>query len=480
MLHKFFTSRVALCAITSVFLSGCTLPFFNNTDDTDTNQNQVTDVPVVEETQPTIAAPELEKQQRETESDTTLDEEWKKERAALLIKKAEYLAANNEFKEALNIYERVLNLEASSDIERKAAHAAFQTKQFQKSITWYANNKKDLSLAEKEELIKSMRYIGDKNFTQSLTELELPSYLVDSYKLSWTCEYEFISCESAIRSYGYEYEPIMELKEVLNSYESLGDKSSSYKQALLVGVWYKNGDYTTALKVGQNIIKNKPDYRPVLKIVGFSAYMVRQYNLAQLYLAQYKKLEPKDPEVDFILGLILFDKWDYETSNIYFNHAVLGGYKPKIVVERKLAYNYWLLEKPKNMLQVLGYLVLNDDATELDITNAIYLALKQDGARNAQEWIKIGLVKFPNSLDLLALQAWYYRVTDNKKQAQIIVDEVLAKNNKNLVALMQAGILAFDAGNTQKAFGYFQKAKVIDAGGNWSETIEEYLAKINT
>lgn len=76
MLHKFFTSRVALCAITSIFLSGCTLPFFNNTDDTDTNQNQVTDVPVVvEETQPTIAAPELEKQQRETESDTTLDEE---------------------------------------------------------------------------------------------------------------------------------------------------------------------------------------------------------------------------------------------------------------------------------------------------------------------------------------------------------------------------------------------------------------------
>lgn len=75
MLHKFFTSRVALCAITSVFLSGCTLPYFTNTDDTDTNQNQVTDVPVVEETQPTIAAPELEKQQRETESDTTLDEE---------------------------------------------------------------------------------------------------------------------------------------------------------------------------------------------------------------------------------------------------------------------------------------------------------------------------------------------------------------------------------------------------------------------
>jgi tetratricopeptide (TPR) repeat protein len=206
--------------------------------------------------------------------------------------------------------------------------------------------------------------------------------------------------------------------------------------------------------------------------------MVHQYNLAQLYLSQYKKLEPKDPEVDFILGLILFDKWDYETSNIYFNHAVLGGYKPKIVVERKLAYNYWLLEKPKNMLQVLWYLVLNDDVTELDITNAIYLALKSDGARNAQEWIKIGLEKFPNSIDMLALQAWYFRITDNKTQAQSIVDEVLKKNSNNLVGLVQAGILAFDAGSTQKSFGYFQKAKIIDAGGNWWETIDDYIAKI--
>jgi outer membrane protein assembly factor BamD (BamD/ComL family) len=76
----------------------------------------------------------------------------------------------------------------------------------------------------------------------------------------------------------------------------------------LIGAWYKNTDYTTAIKVGQTLIKSKPDYRPVLKIVGFSAYMVHQYNLAQLYLSQYKKLEPKDPEVDFILGLILFDK----------------------------------------------------------------------------------------------------------------------------------------------------------------------------
>lgn len=75
MLHKFFTSQISICIVVSLFLSGCTLPYFTKTDDTNINQNQTTEIPVVEETQPIVAAPELEKQQRENESDTNLDSE---------------------------------------------------------------------------------------------------------------------------------------------------------------------------------------------------------------------------------------------------------------------------------------------------------------------------------------------------------------------------------------------------------------------
>lgn len=51
--------------------------------------------------------------------------------------------------------------------------------------------------------------------------------------------------------------------------------------------------------------------------------MTNQYERAQGILTKYKKLEPKDAEADFILGLIQFEKQDYEISNIYFNKAVL-------------------------------------------------------------------------------------------------------------------------------------------------------------
>jgi hypothetical protein len=135
--------------------------------------------------------------------------------------------------------------------------------------------------------------------------------------------------------------------------------------------------------------------------------------------------------------LLHFEKEDYETSNIYFNKAVLGGYKPKTVVERKLAYNYYVLDLPKNMFQVLGYLMLAPDVTEPDITNAIYLALVHDENRNAGEWIKIGREKFPDSDNIVGLEVWHLRTTGKTAEAQALADALLSKNETHLIGLVQ-------------------------------------------
>ena len=206
--------------------------------------------------------------------------------------------------------------------------------------------------------------------------------------------------------------------------------------------------------------------------------MIGLYDRSQATLGKYKKLEPKDPEVDFVLGLINFEKGDYDTSNIYFNNAVLGGYKPKTIVERKLAYNYYILGLKKNMFQVLSYLVLEPDITEADIANALYLALTYDEIRSAGAWVQRGTELFPDSQDIAALRAWYLRTTNNTTGAQVIITDILTKNPSNLVALVQNGIMQYTAGDKVHAKQTFEKAKIIDAGGTWSDTIEEYLSKI--
>lgn len=419
-----------------------------------------------------------EKIQKDITEDNAVPETSKPERVEMLIKKADFLGANNEYSEAFQLYERALRLTPTSDVERKLAHMAFKSKKFQRSADLYKKNIEVLTLGEKQEFMWALRYTGDEDFSLALANMSLPDYMQAAFEVSALCEREFISCETAIRSYKYDYPPVRDLKNALKNYEALGNKDTNYKEALLIGAWYKNGDYTTAIKVGENLLRRKADYRPILKIVGFSSYMIGRYDRAQAALSKYKKLEPKDPESDFLLGLIHFEKWDYETSNIFFNNAVLGGYKPKTVVERKLAYNYYVLGLTKNMFQVLGYLVLEPDITQADMSNAVYLALANDEMRSAGEWIKQGLAKFPNSQDLLALNAWYLRSTNNNHAAKIITDGVLTRNPNHLVGLVQAGILAYNEWDKVKAWEYLKKAKIIDAGGVWADMIEEYIARL--
>lgn len=127
---------------------------------------------------------------------------------------------------------------------------------------------------------------------------------------------------------------------------------------------------------------------------------------------------------------------------------------------------------------MLGYLVLEPDITESDMTNAIYLALTNDELRSAGEWIKAASKKFPNSENIAALRAWHLRLTGDIHGAETILENILTKNPNNLVALIETGINAYNASDTAKAKEYLKKAQIINAGGPWSETIEGYLGKL--
>ena len=81
--------------------------------------------------------------------------------------------------------------------------------------------------------------------------------------------------------------------------------------------------------------------------------------------------------------------------------------------------------------------MLEQDVTEADMNNAIYLALAHDETRNAGEWIKIGKEKFPDAENIIGLEAWYLRITQKKSEAQSLVDSLLAKDKNHLIALVQ-------------------------------------------
>jgi len=280
-------------------------------------------IPIVSETQKIQKKKEL-RIQRERASDALLSSETKKERALLLSKKADYLRINNEFNDALDIYERIILLDPQDAYKKKAAAIAFEARNFIKSAGWYRETLATLSMREKEELLMSMRYTGDKEFLTILSTIDLPSYIKKAYEVSWKCETSFIECETKIKEYSFDYKPINALKKALDDFKNLKNTDIAYKEALLLGAFYQNKDYSTVIRLGSNLLSRKPDYKPILKIVGFSAYLINQHERAESALKKYKSLDAKDPEVDFLLGLIYFERQDYKLSNLYFNNAVLG------------------------------------------------------------------------------------------------------------------------------------------------------------
>jgi tetratricopeptide (TPR) repeat protein len=168
--------------------------------DSDTTLEPGVTVPIVSETQKIEQKKGL-RVQKERASDALLSSERKKERAILLSKKADYLGLNNEYHDALDLYERVIALSPLDEYKKKAAAMAFEARNFTKSIAWYTETLSSLSLRQKEELLMSMRYTGDKEFHIILSSIDIPPYIKQAYEVSWICENTFIDCETSIKKY---------------------------------------------------------------------------------------------------------------------------------------------------------------------------------------------------------------------------------------------------------------------------------------
>jgi tetratricopeptide (TPR) repeat protein len=267
---------------------------------TETLPNQEVITPIVSETQ------KIEKQKehriaKERASDALLSSTVKKERAILLSKKADYLKINNEYHDALDLYERVIYLDPQNEYKKKAASIAFDARNFFRSIQLYTETLSELNLREKEELLMSMRYTGDKNFQDMLSKIDIPAFIKQAYEVSWICENTLIDCEDSIRKYSFDYQSINALKKAFNDFKNLKNTDIDYREALLIGAFYQNKDYSTVIRIGSNLLARKPDYKPILKIIGFSSYLTNQFERAENALKKFKTLDSKDPEVDFIL-----------------------------------------------------------------------------------------------------------------------------------------------------------------------------------
>ncbi len=242
---------------------------------------------------------------------------------------------------------------------------------------------------------------------------------------------------------------------------------------------YEQGMYGASSRIAEEILRNRPDYLEVMKILGFSYYELGKYADAKKYLLTYLEKNPKDLESTLRMGEIFAHAGDFASANLYLNNAILAGYTPKTDLERRLAYNYSLLGDSAGLMKVMNYLLQETDVKEDDYAVAISLAISQGDLARGRTWSLDGIKKFQNSVMLTPLYIETLRLLGERDTATMLIentDSHLLEANPNF--LLQKGILLFEQGRYDDAEIIFEKLSGYDEWPGVTEEANTYITSI--
>jgi Tfp pilus assembly protein PilF len=122
---------------------------------------------------------------------------------------------------------------------------------------------------------------------------------------------------------------------------------------------------------------------------------------------------------------------------LYFNAAILGGYTPKLELERRLIYNYALLGDTTGAFKVFRHLLSGSEASAEDYLVALYMAEQSNEISKARLWSLRAIERFPNDASLLAFASISERRSGDPAVADSMLEQALAADMNNTLALLE-------------------------------------------
>lgn len=364
----------------------------------------------------------------------------------------------------LNAYKRLGN---DHIVEKKIWDTYFEMKNFSKAYQFYTKIPGwEMDEKMKDKLFKTLLYTGNKNMRDEYNKIRAPIAIKEYYDKVLVCYTWIRNCLAEIKSYTWSTKKINEIKNDIANFEKIENTDSNSKYAIMAWDFMKNKDYLATALIWQETLTKRPNYTSVLKLVWFARYELWDYKKSWDYLQKYYQLEPKDVTVTYLLWIINFYLENYISSNLYFNAAVLNWYTPKTELQKRLAYNYYIIGDKKNMLKVFRYILDEDDVTQDDYSVALYTAIEEKEFSKAMLWANKWIKKFPQSDMLYAFRWWLYNLRNEEINALNDLNLAVWMNKKNAVALYNLWILAFWKNDYTTARKYFEDT--LNADKNWT------------
>ncbi len=354
----------------------------------------------------------------------------------------------------------------------------FELKKFGSALNYYKllsqlgeENRKQLALSYlASEDISNPVVI--QNLNTLLEEKNYPEQERYYFNQSLSCITDFHNCKIQFQTYFEQadenwevreisYAPLWDLKLALENYKNFQVDEVYLKNAYMISSWYSNRLYKLASKLGDELLLEKKDYKPILKIVAQSQYELGEYSTARTKLWDYYIIDALDPAVSYILGVVNEKLKDYVLANIYFQKSIELWYTPSIDPRRHIIHNFYLLQNDKSLLLAFEKMVSEEESLQKDdLTLAIYYHIIFDSFELALEWSKKWQELFPEDWDFYAYQWWILREQWRLKDALSALQLWGKVEEKNPFVFINIAYTVKELWNIPGAKIYFQK--VID------------------
>jgi tetratricopeptide (TPR) repeat protein len=396
------------------------------------------------------------------------------------LRKWDYYIIKNNPQDALSYYLQVSEkLPDDVIVKKKIAHAYFLQRNWKSAYSYFLQVPiAELKVTEKKELLGSLFF--DETQPDRLGEMSkfaFSSEQKEYYKIVDVCYSGVHNCIVAIQGYSGTSQDIKNLQKTILDAEKISS-DYQFRNFSVATQFYMHGDFRASEKLAGEILAVRPDYTEVIKLAGFSAYELGKFSQAKSFLLSYLEKNSNDLETIVKLGEITYELGDYITSNLYLNNAITAGFTPKTNLERRLAYNYYLLGDALGMIKVVSYLLQESDVVEDDFAVAISLALGRGENIRALAWAQEGIRRYPDSSIIFPLYLTTLRVNGQVDEALRLIEVSTGSFAQVPVVQLEQGILLYD----QKKYGEAQKlleiVKESDQNADFSLEASSFLDEI--
>jgi len=423
-----------------------------------------------------------------------------------------------------------------------------KTEKIKKAYSYYSQIK-DYKKIDKDRtaitLISSIN-LNDENLKYLNSELDsliLSEEQLFYYKTSITCKKNFNLCKKLFSDYftnrdikdqeekenievwtwvlikKEKFEELENIKTALENYENFKIDDVLYKWALISWAFFENLLYPVAIETSKSLLKEKKDYKPLLKIIAKSYYELWNYVDSKVYLIKYNKLVKDDAEASYFLWVIYERLHEYILSTIHFKKAIKLWYENNLDLSRRILFNYYELWEIERMLTVFKT-IINEHELEItqdDFSIAIYYNIVNEEMNDAKIFAKKALKRFPES-EIFNWYMWWIlmdeidskpqeikNTEDNTsmswskveetetikdeiekeepdlyKQAEEYIEKWLEINPKNPMITLVKWKFEMSKWNLKKAFIYFKKTVSLDNNWDFWNIAKEELERIKT